>query len=556
MIKKNLNELFFKNKSHHLRSILFVLFSLTIVLINNRITLAQEKEVVKIKKSREQITVNGRKFYLHDVEKGQTLYAISREYGIPVNEITAANPEVTLGLKPGQSLKIPMKESRDINAALTPGDSLRFKFHKVEKGETLYSLSKRYNYSKEEIKIQNPALEEGLKIGMIIKIPLPENEIRTPLVPVIVPIEKKETPVFKDQYNIAILLPFYLGINDSLAAADDNQIYNKSSIALSFYNGALMAVDSMKRSGFKANIFVYDSGNDSLVTAGILNKPEIKEMDLIIGPLYLSGSEQVASFGKKHNITVIAPLIQQNKILFNNTHVLKAVPSQITQIEEIAKYIYLKFSKENILIVHNDNFKERGLVSSFKQKANQLNPDTVKEINYSKKGFPFVLGALSVHKKNIIILPSAEQAFVTEVIHQLHKVKDKYKIVIFGTENFLSFENIDPIYLQDLSVHISTPFFINYSDSIVERFNNLFFSIYKTDPDKFAFHGYDIALFNLLELKNNGTNFISSVDQRTFNGLQTGVNFIKTGMESGLENKFIFIIGMEDLRMVKKFPEE
>lgn len=117
------------------------------------------------------------KYYLHLVEQGQTLYAISKKYSVSVEVIQKANPEVEIsGLKIGQALRIPheevdQKELKKSEITIV-NDTI---IHKVAKQETLYSISKKYNLSITEIAAINPHVNEGLQIGMEIKIPYAQS---------------------------------------------------------------------------------------------------------------------------------------------------------------------------------------------------------------------------------------------------------------------------------------------------------------------------------------------------------------------------------------------
>ncbi len=113
------------------------------------------------------------KFIIHTVEKGQTLYAISKLYSVSVEDITKANPEIEdFGIRIDQTLRIPVgsidkKEAKKSSIEIS-GDTI---YHEVVKKETLYALSKKYEISVEEIERLNPEVKNGLGIGMIIKIP-------------------------------------------------------------------------------------------------------------------------------------------------------------------------------------------------------------------------------------------------------------------------------------------------------------------------------------------------------------------------------------------------
>lgn len=113
-------------------------------------------------------TINGKKFYLHKVEKGQSLYAISKLYETDLNAIVIENPEAIDGIKPGQELKVPYGKIK--TDEFSQADYEKYQIHKVAKGETLYSISKKYNVTEESISVLNPLAKNGLKEGQQLKI--------------------------------------------------------------------------------------------------------------------------------------------------------------------------------------------------------------------------------------------------------------------------------------------------------------------------------------------------------------------------------------------------
>lgn len=108
----------------------------------------------------------------HHVTSGETLYRISKNYGVTIEALTAANPFLSEGLKEGQDLVIPNSTMRPATATtVAPVDTNRFDVHIVQPKETLYSLSREWELGIEEIIRLNPFLEEGLKVGQQLKLP-------------------------------------------------------------------------------------------------------------------------------------------------------------------------------------------------------------------------------------------------------------------------------------------------------------------------------------------------------------------------------------------------
>lgn len=130
-------------------------------------------------------TINGKKFYLHKVEKGQSLYAISKLYETDLNAIVIENPEAIDGIKPDQELKVPYGKIK--TDEFSQADYEKYQIHKVVKGETLYSISKKYNVTEESISVLNPLAKNGLKEGQQLKIVERKKQVEQVNTPISLP---------------------------------------------------------------------------------------------------------------------------------------------------------------------------------------------------------------------------------------------------------------------------------------------------------------------------------------------------------------------------------
>lgn len=108
-------------------------------------------------------TLNGKKYYIHKVEKGQSLYAIAKLYNMDVNSILAENDDAIDGLKPGQELKVPTESLLQKQSSAI--DTNHYVYHRVKKGETVYAITKKYTIDEKKLAAWNPAMGAGLKEG-------------------------------------------------------------------------------------------------------------------------------------------------------------------------------------------------------------------------------------------------------------------------------------------------------------------------------------------------------------------------------------------------------
>ncbi len=114
--------------------------------------------------------LDGKEFYLHVVEKGEGLYRISVNYGVSLSEILKVNPDVDEQLRLGQIIRIPIISGRNSDD-VEMKQSRTHIFHTVEKGQTAYYIARKYGLTLEQLYQYNPGLENGLVLGTILKIP-------------------------------------------------------------------------------------------------------------------------------------------------------------------------------------------------------------------------------------------------------------------------------------------------------------------------------------------------------------------------------------------------
>lgn len=113
---------------------------------------------------------NGRNYVIHQVEKGETMYSLSRRYQIEINQMASQNGIVNNQLALGQVLKIP------VDRAVPVEPVRRERSHTVKTGETLYSLSRQYEVTVQELRDWNDLQTTGISIGQVLKIYSPTGK--------------------------------------------------------------------------------------------------------------------------------------------------------------------------------------------------------------------------------------------------------------------------------------------------------------------------------------------------------------------------------------------
>lgn len=520
------------------------------------------KEIVR-KDVTEGLEIDGN-FLVHEVQKRNTLYSLAKEYNVEINEIIAVNPEVEDGLKKGMKVKIPVnkiKSDESNTEYVVPAVTNPYVTHLVQAKETLYSLSKKYEVSIDSIKGVNNGLPEGLKVNQLINLPILKTYEDTSSVEL-----SFDSTAVKQSYEVALLLPLYL---DMLEETHDTtykgssdlykKLFSKAQYGIEFYQGFKLAADSITKSGLNLNLKLIDTANDSAKVVEILSSKELDSVDLMVGPLYLNEFLLAADYAKANQINIVSPVKQSNKILLGNNYVSKVATSEPVRLKYLGQFMADSLKYENLFMVYPDHVKERKRVQLLQKYYNETvdkSNDSIrisfpKEIIWDASSFYEVKSKLQKNRRNTIVAPSDDEAFVTQFLSMLGGETEDYDIRVIGMDSWTRFESVEVEYLQTLKVHLVVSEFVDHNNPDVIAFEKKFADTYNLIPEKFSYLGYDVGMYYLKLLHEYGANFevmfLGYQDQL----LSRNFEFFKTGIESGYENHSVFLIHYKDYKLQK-----
>ena len=489
----------------------------------------------------------------HHVVKGETLYALTKKYGSDINEVNSVNPEAAAGLKLDQVIYFPVKNTvpavvKPVETVATTPVETKVVFsdsivnYTVKKGETLYTIAKRYMISATDLQKFNNMKSTALTPGSSLKIPVKKEKIdQVPIREVSdIPNPKVDQDLLfpkKNEYQIAVLLPF--GLDKTLGAGLKN-------LATEYYMGMNLAVDSLEKLGIKANINVIDFPIDSAVVVAALKKPEMKSMDLIIGPLIPGAADLVGAFCKKNSIRMVCPSSVNSSILKDNPYVYAAVASEITQQNILASYTISNFKNAQVVLVNVDPKKDADLYNAYRSKYIEL---------ATKNGSPKLvevkladIGTMIRKDGNtVFVVPTSIEANAVKFINALHKLRNKAgsgTISVLGTKDWAGFDDLNGYYKSTYNVQWCTSSDLNYSDQLAEDLLRVYRAEYNADMTKVSVQGYDIMRY-----------FIPYLFQdKIINGviIQNAFEMDQVAPGCGYENKQCFVVKNEEYKLVRK----
>jgi len=372
-------------------------------------------------------------------------------------------------------------------------------------------------------------------------------------------IEEEITKYKKEEFNIAVLLPF--NVNYNTLGVEDKKIYEKSKIALEFYEGVLIALDELKLKGFKVNMTVHDTEGSGEIVKQILNISETKDMDLIIGPIYNGPLKVASEFSKRNKIYMVSPLSPKTSFVSDNPYYLNLSSSLDTHCNYIYDDIISKNFTDVIVLYQNKNSEieiaNKFISDSPENTSPELSITKFHGLLYDKKDKPNFRDYLTDYNQNVFIISSNNEYLVNDVLGRLFPYRNTYDIVIYGMPKWDRFENIDPEYFENLDISFTNNFYKNRENTDVQFFEANYYNRLNKPSTQYANIGYDMMhYFGQLLMEYPEDDFEYGINNSNTVGTYTGFDFTpvfsdSTGNINFYENKFLHLLNYQDYILEK-----
>ena len=291
------------------------------------------------------VTVKDNTIKKYTVQPKEGKWRVAYKFGLTVPELEAMNPNMTEVLQPGDEINVPNLETKE-EKAVEPN----FNYYEVLPKEGFYRLKVKLGLTEDQLEVLNPGIKEsGLKEGMVIKVP---GNVTVGTVEGTV----ENTNLTKSLKNlktkrVALLLPFKLDKIDVDSVQEAKDIMRKdrfTSVSLDFYSGVKMALDSARQLNISTNLKVFDTENQIAEISKILANNDFSEYDAVIGPVMVTQFDRVASTLKKDNIPVISPLMKPTTLYSN---VFQTIPNEIYLENAMINYVKADSLRSNVVVI-------------------------------------------------------------------------------------------------------------------------------------------------------------------------------------------------------------
>ncbi len=256
---------------------------------------------------------------------------------------------------------------------------------------------------------------------------------------------------------------------------------------------------------------------------------------------------------------MVSPLWDNLQYVDENPYLFQVMPSFSAQIDEFARYIS-HFDNKNLVLVHNGDSLGYSNIQLFKDKLfGYIGDSLLEHIQFKEVIFTDSINVLehaaSKEIENIFIVPSNDEAFVTNVVTKLNTLSAfNYPVKVCGLSRWQRFKNIDPEYYFNLQLCIATPYFVDYSKENVKNFILNYRETFKTEPQQYAIHGYDVGMYFLSAILYYGSDFEYCIHAHKQELLQADYNFVRWYFNSGFENTGVSLIKYQENYKISKIP--
>lgn len=511
---------------------------------------------------------NKNKGTFHIVKKGETLYSIAKEYNIPTERLAEINQLMDFNVKENQSLFVSTderairqyKKEMSIgiinNTPVTSAKQIKTISHEVLPKETLTSISKKYGITIDELVGSNPFLKaEGLKVGQVLAIPSSkQGKAIEPAQNVVEkPSTSKDCPSYtyksSTAFNVVMMLPLGGGHVDTMSKSARSSRFED---ILQYYEGTLVAIDSLKKSGVSVNLTVIDTKSDKEpnVISQALKNPALKEADLIIGPVYPEAIPMVAKYAESHRIPMVSPLANTEPLVKNNDYLIQ-IASDANVLNKLSVEYAKKDEGKTILVVPSDG-SDAKLVKDFKAMLKEKLPElSYRQGNNAASQREALRSKLAEGRKTRFVVLSNNEVFVLDFLQNLTTASRGYDVEVLGTQKWLKFNSVDIAYLHGSNVQMYVQNYVDYNQESTKSFVRSFRNYYKADPNNYAFRGFDVAYFFIDEMRKHGPDFIGCLPKLSSKNVHTPFRFVKEGDGGYINTDAALIKHVEGYKVVR-----
>lgn len=483
----------------------------------------------KVQVSHKTQVVNGKRYFIHIVEQGQTVYAISRAYGL--KEVEAITKKDIHFLQIGDTVWLPCKGQRLSDGTTAPQASEAVRQADAEKNGVL---------------VQKPAAE-GTAAA--------EERKEKPLGP----IATIRPRVSQQSIVVSLMMPLHLSQMDKISTTkfdveQRGKTTYKSLEFIQFYEGLLLGLEKLEKQGYSVTLNVVDveGTSDEAVERAFVDH-EVAQSDLLIAMLTRQPFQKAAELAREAQLFIVNPVADRPEIVKGNPYVFKCMPSYEAYAKRTVRAIREAHPGLPVIIVHSKSKGESAKVSALTKEL-AANPDmgyTLMDWSQPSK----LTNALKGNEQSVVVSMydqdrAKNRIYASQLLNKLAalKVKTPY---LYSYEDWSSlYGDVDFSQLQYLNY---STFYLDWdrSNAAHKGFIDAFNARYSTEPTNvYAGMAHDVILYFVAGIQQKGTDFFRSPIIAAPQGMLYPLSFSHERADDGYENQSATLYRMSNFQFI------
>ncbi|QEC52721.1 hypothetical protein EDD80_11246 [Anseongella ginsenosidimutans] len=339
-------------------------------------------------------------------------------------------------------------------------------------------------------------------------------------------VEKDKGPFKREAPVLSLLLPFRLDQVDP-GSANSLESLRKSEVALDFYQGFRMGLDSLSAMGASFKLQVYDTRDENTTISRLTMKPELAESELIVGPVFPSGMNIIGRFAQNHQVYFISPLAPRIAVEDNAYQIVATAPMEM-HTNKAAGFIAGRLRPSSVLVLSTANAEESKYIGSFmKQMREKSSSLQVTEIDVGSFGSNISSLKEYLHEgQNVLVVPSLSSTFWKILFSYLDMQPGSYQFSIIAHPELPEVENIDMVKAEKYQVYLTS------SGGMPPKaessgFYHAYEQKYGLPPSAYAAKGFDLAMYFGTALWNQGQELTEAIKE-PYSGYHNEFDFSQT----------------------------
>ena len=302
------------------------------------------------------------------------------------------------------------------------------------------------------------------------------------------------TPTIQVTKKVVVFIPLEIdgAFNGNDYILSNNNLPKTMLPALDFYNGALMAIDSLNKTNTPLEVRIIDTKQKNISLATLLSDSSIQNTELIISAVTnRADTKLIADFALAHQIPMVSAIFPNDAGVTNNPFVTVLNPTLKTQCEAISNYLQNNFTKNTILYC-----KKKGATEDYIQNiiTGSNNKQAISFLNIELQDsivFGDLIPYLDSTKQNIIMCGSLKENFGVALVKVLNE-NPVYKATIIGLPTWDGLKTID---VPNVEIIYASPYYFNGNEKLVKQLTAAYKLKYQGRPSDQFFKGYETMLY-------------------------------------------------------------